>query len=244
MLGRSRLPGVDPVEERDHALPHGLRRGAIVLGQVWIGEEVPRAWVDVLLELCPGSPDVLAERGYLLFGFHPGVIGGVMYLYRHPLGPAFDAEILGERLDGDGAVNEHRPEGTRPGGGQLLGVRDTHGKPGEYQSCGQPGDGFLRPPGDLSVSERFLFMHAIVEVVEHFTFEEVRRVNRVPGRPQPFGGAQHPRPEAQYRMEHNNLGHRNSSHQDTILSPQPFRKRVLSLRTSLRPPKESLRLRG
>jgi hypothetical protein len=56
-----RLPGVDLIQEREHPFPHHLRGGAIVLRQVRICEEVARAGVDVLLELCPGTSDVVAE---------------------------------------------------------------------------------------------------------------------------------------------------------------------------------------
>ena len=52
---RGRLPGsldtlpsgVDPIEEGEHPSPHRLRRRAIVLGQVGIGEEVTRAGIGV-----------------------------------------------------------------------------------------------------------------------------------------------------------------------------------------------------
>jgi hypothetical protein len=49
-------------------------------------------------------------------------------------------------------------------------------------------------------------------------------VHGVAGRPEPFGGGQHPWPEAKYGMKHNHLSHSNSSHQDDIPSPRPFPK--------------------
>src|SRR5215212_10784148 len=55
-----RASGVDPLQESEHALPHRLRGGAVVLGQVGVGEEVARARVGVRLEGGPGYSDGLA----------------------------------------------------------------------------------------------------------------------------------------------------------------------------------------
>ena len=102
---RSRLPGpfdvprsgVDPIQEIEHFLPHLLRRRAVVLGQPRLEEQVARAGVTVRLEGGPGSSDGLAYGYNFLLDLHPGVICGVVYLYRHPFGPAIYAEVVLER---------------------------------------------------------------------------------------------------------------------------------------------------
>ncbi len=90
------------------------------------------------LEGGAGPSDGLPEGRYLLHGLHPGILRGVMHLYRHPFGSALDSEELAERLYGDGAVHEHRPQGARSCGGQQFGVHGPREKPVKTNPAGNP----------------------------------------------------------------------------------------------------------